>query len=235
LNLSPIKPKKTYEAITEQLKQGIIDGTFPPGSKLPSVRELSEQMSVSQPAVREALSALKAMKLITMKQGEGTFVNHYNPKEITQSFDEWALMNKTDIQSLLELRKIIEAGTSRLAAKRRTNDDVERLETVLSKMREDISSFTVGEQADWEFHYEIARASQNQFLVSLMDSIGERIQSALLTSRQALFKIVDEPERLYQQHRDIFEAIAAGNDETAERRMLEHLSHVETALELPKR
>ena len=232
MNLTPIKSIKTYEAITNQLKQNILDGKHLPGSKLPSVRLLSEQLGVGQSAVREALSALKTMGLITIRQGEGTFVNEYDPNEISLSIESIALMSPQHIRSLLELRIIIETGASRLAAQRHSAENLQQLQLTLEEMQQDIASSALGETADWEFHYEVARASQNPFLVSLMDSIGEKIQTALAASRQALFQIVGEPDLLLLQHRAIVAAIAKREGQAAERAMREHLLHVETALKL---
>ena len=230
MNLSPVKSTKAYEAIIERLRQEIVTGQIAPGSKLPSVRELSEQLSVSRPAVREALTALQAMKLITMRQGEGTFVNHYDPREITKSVDEWTLMSASDIQAILELRKVVETGSAKLAATRRTNENLADMNCAIAKMESDITSATLGDQADWELHYAIAQASQNPFLVALMDSISERIQTAVKFSRQALYQLAGEPEQLLTQHKQIITCIANGDGAAAAVSMVNHLSHVEMAL-----
>jgi GntR family transcriptional repressor for pyruvate dehydrogenase complex len=232
VELSAIKPTKIYEEIVEQLKNAILSGEFQPGSRLPSVRELSQQLCVGQAAVREALSALKAMGLVTLKQGEGTFVNRYDPHEITKSVESVAFIGKEDILSLLELRKIIETGTARLAAKRRTTEDLVQIETVLAKMAEDLSSASLGEEADWEFHYAVATASKNPFLLSLMEAIGEKIKSSLLISRRHLYQISGSHERLLRDHKTIFQAIQAGDQRQAEESMLIHLIQVEEFLKI---
>lgn len=232
MTLSPVKTTKTYEAITDQLKHQIVTGAFPPGSRLPSVRELGEQLSVSQPVVREALTALKAMKLISMRQGDGTFVNQYDPHEMTQAMDTWDLMRAEDIAALLELRKILETSIAALAAQRRTDEDAAALLAILATMEQETTSSALGEQTDWALHYAIARAARNAFLVSMLDGIGERIQRAVLVSRQALYKQPGQAERLLLQHRAIVEAIVSGNAPGAQANMLLHLSYVEAALRL---
>ncbi|GMA51775.1 GntR family transcriptional regulator [Alicyclobacillus contaminans] len=230
--LQPVRSSKTYEAVAQQLKDHIFNGVFPPGSKLPSVRQLSEQMSVSTSAIREALSALQAMRIVTMRQGEGTFVNSFNPDEVTQFVAKTPLIRRDDIRSLLELRLIVETGTARLAAHRRTPGDLDELWSIVHRMRAELTSFSVGEQADWAFHYGIAQAAKNPFLVSLMDAIGEQIQSSLLASRQALYQIEGEPETLLQQHERILQAVVDKRADAAEQAMREHLRHVEETLQL---
>lgn len=75
-----IKTKKIYEEIADALIESIRTGELLPGEKLDSVQALSENFQVSRSAVREALSALKAIGLIEMKQGEGTYVKQFDPE-----------------------------------------------------------------------------------------------------------------------------------------------------------
>ena len=74
MGFKPIKTRRIYEEIVDQLKMMIIQGNLKPGDKLPSERELSEQLGVSRSSVREALSALEAMSILDIRSGEGTFV-----------------------------------------------------------------------------------------------------------------------------------------------------------------
>lgn len=230
MTLSPIKPTKAYAAVAEQLKQAIFRGDFAPGDRLPSVRELSHQFQVSQAAVREALMSLQATRLVEMRQGEGTFVQVYDPAQLARGVSETPLIRREDLRSLLELRKITEAGSARFAALRRSDEHLQNMSGTLDKMETDLASAALGEQADWEFHYEIAKASGNPFLLTLSDTISERIQTALRASRSELYRIAGEPLLLMQQHRTIFAAIAKGLPDEAEAAMVEHLVHVETQL-----
>lgn len=230
MSLLPIKPTKAYEAVAEQLRQAIFRGDFAPGDRIPSVRELSAQFGVSQAAVREALMSLQARNLVVMRQGEGTFVQAYDPIEFTQSVNEIPLISRNDLQNLLELRKVIEAGIARFAALRRSDEHLQRMRILLLKMADDLASADLGEQADWEFHYEISKASRNPFLLSLMDAVSEKVQTALRASRLQLYQLEGEPLLLMQQHQAIFEAIEQGDELVAQEAMIRHLNHVEEAL-----
>jgi GntR family transcriptional repressor for pyruvate dehydrogenase complex len=231
VTLGPIQTSKTYEAVTERLKEAILQGTFPPGSRLPSVRQLSQQFSVGQAAVREALSALRAMNLVTVRQGEGTFVNRFDPDALAKQVAGLGVLTAHEIRHLLELRQIIEGGTARLAAARRNEADLTRLDEAIAHMQDDVTTGSIGEAADWEFHHAIAAASGNPMLLSMLDTIAEKIQTQLFASRQHLFQIHGEPERLLQQHRGIAEAIRARDGDLAEERMRAHLMHVEEMLQ----
>ena len=72
--IKQVKPKKIYEIVAEQLTEMIVSGKVKPGDRLSSVQQLAEDFNVGRSAIREALSALKTMGYIEIRQGEGTFV-----------------------------------------------------------------------------------------------------------------------------------------------------------------
>ena len=84
------------------------------------MQQLAENFQVGRSAIREALSALKAMGLIEMKQGEGTYVRQFEASSIHFPLSTAMLMNKDDVINLLEVRKIIEIGAATSAAAKRT-------------------------------------------------------------------------------------------------------------------
>ena len=73
--LKPITQQRVYNTIVDQIRILIEDGTWGPGQKIPSERELAEKLSVGRSSVREALRILEAMRYIIIIQGEGVFVN----------------------------------------------------------------------------------------------------------------------------------------------------------------
>ncbi|MBJ3792362.1 FadR family transcriptional regulator, partial [Bacillus sp. OA1] len=122
-----IKPKKIYEEVSEAILTMIKNGTLKPGDKLLPVHQLAEQFQVGRSAVREALSALRAMGLIEMKQGEGTYVKNFDSSSLTKSLNNRLLMKKEDILNLLEVRKVLEVGAVRVAAAKRTEDNLKNM------------------------------------------------------------------------------------------------------------
>lgn len=113
-----IKTKKIYEEVADALLDMIKNGELKPGDKLDSVHALSESFQVSRSAVREALSALKAMGLVEMKQGEGTYLKEFELNQISQPLSAALLMKKEDVKQLLEVRKLLEIGVASLAAEK---------------------------------------------------------------------------------------------------------------------
>jgi GntR family transcriptional repressor for pyruvate dehydrogenase complex len=219
--------RKTYEEVADYLREQIVSGTYLPGARLPSLRELGETLGVGQSTVREALSSLKTLGLITMKQGEGTFVTRHDPEEVISAFEALRPVTKQEIMELLEVRKIIESGTVKLAAERRTEKELEQMKEALSEMEQALSKGELGEKADWKFHYAVATASHNQTLKTIMLSISETMERSLYASRMELYRTNGVPEELYKEHVNIYKAIQMRNKKLAEQAMLDHLQGVE--------
>ncbi|MFY4775616.1 FadR/GntR family transcriptional regulator [Metabacillus sp. RGM 3146] len=226
-----IKPKKIYEEVADALLETIKAGTIMPGEKLDSVQQLAENFQVGRSAIREALSALRAMGIVEMKQGEGTFVKYFNPDLIASSVSSAILMNKKDIVHLLEVRKILEAGAAGSAALNRTQGNIEKFEGILDRMKDSVGNEELGEKSDLDFHMAIAEASQNSLLLRLMDNVsGMMIETMRETRRIWLYSKHKTAERLYQEHVTIFKAILQKDSVSAQNLMLEHLESVEQVL-----
>ncbi|GBF12489.1 FadR/GntR family transcriptional regulator [Tepidibacillus infernus] len=230
MEFQQIKPQKIYERVAEQLKEMIINGDLKPGERLLSVRELAEQLQVGRSAVREALTALNAMGLVEIRQGEGTFVKKYTESDLV-SFDIFTLLlDFEQIQSLLEIRKILEVSAAELAAERRTNEDLFHLEQALKKMEVDLSNLDANEEADWMFHYALSKATKNNMLVYIIENISDAIKKSLRTSRKVLFSMPKTPERLLTEHQNIYQAVEQKDAELAASLMFQHLKQVENTL-----
>ena len=232
LEFKKVQTKKKYEEVCELLHEKIRNGDLKPGDRLDSVEYLSEQLQVSRSAVREALSALKAMGLIEIKQGSGTFVKDFPEQKLKFPLSTSILTNKQNVPHLLELRKIIEVGTVASAARNRTIEDIKKLEDILAEMKSVQGNGELGEKVDFDFHIAIAAASQNPLLTNLLHQVsGLTIDMMRETRRIWLFSKQTTSERLYDEHMQIFLAIKQQNPELAELAMYSHLSNVEKILE----
>lgn len=230
IRVEQVQTKKMSEHVAEQIQKMISDGGLKSGDKLPSLRSLSESFQVGQSTIREAFSALKTIGLIEMRQGEGTFVREHHPMTLHQPISDFLLISEEDIIDLLDVRKMLERGTVALAAKRRTDEDLRKIATVLEQMENDLHSDSFGEEADWAFHFVIAEASRNKIVVSLMEELSTKIKSALKASRLQMYVTPGMPERLLAEHRAIFLAIEQQHVEKAEKSMVDHLVGVQEQL-----
>jgi len=230
MEFAKIQRSKIYEEIAEQLKSQIAAGTLKPGDKLPAAKELTERFQVGRSTVRDSLSALKAMGLIETRQGEGSFVKAMPADGLQQALGIVALGRKETME-LMEARKALEAANAFIAAQKRTEADLARMEMLLQRMKRHLGDEDIGEQADLEFHLALAEATHNSIMVRLLETISAQMARAIReTRRLQLYADKAESERLLLEHRAIVEAVRDAAPERARRKMLEHLLHVEQVL-----
>lgn len=226
----PVKTKKVYEEIVEQIKKLIVDGKLQPGDKLLSERELSDKLNVSRASVREAFSALEMMGIITIRPGEGSFVRQVSYEGMLEPLSFILQVEIDDIMQLLEVRKILEVETAALAAMRATPEDLDDIQRSLASMVEEVRKGEIGDVADSLFHFAIAKAANNPILIKVMNTISDLMSNTFRSSRQKLFLVENMPTVLYNSHCGVYEAIASRNPNLARIRMREHLTMVEEAM-----
>ncbi|WP_412888613.1 FadR/GntR family transcriptional regulator [Bacillus sp. 1P06AnD] len=228
-----IKPRKLYEEVAENIHSMIRDGELKPGDKLDSVQQLAENFHVGRSAIREALSALRAKGLVEMKQGEGTYVKQFDASTIDFSFSSAVLMNKEDVVHLLEVRKAVEVGAARLAARNRNEEDLEMLGLILEEMKDAFGNDKREEETDIAFHLAISKATQNPMMYQLMQNVSDMMSLNMKETRKIwLYSNETTIETLYEDHAAITEAITAKDEKLAETMMFNHLTVVEKNMSL---
>lgn len=228
--LKPIKTKKIYEQIVDQIGLLVAEGQLKPGDRLPSERELVERFQVSRASIREAISALEMMGLIEVRSGEGTYIRQVNIDSVVAPLAWMLFIEKDTDLELYEVRKILEVEAAGIAAERAEDDEIRDMYDALEVMRMDLEKDRLGEEADHDFHFAIARATHNKILMRLMNTISDTMQKTLKSSRSKLYEDKTTPERLYQEHCSLYEAIKNHNVLEAQQLMLDHLVGVETQL-----
>lgn len=232
MTMDRIETKKIAEVIREKIEGMIKRGEVKPGEKLDSVVALSEKFDVSRSAVREALSALRAVGIVTIRQGEGTFVNQYDFSTITEMMNSRTLISKQEMKELFEVRHVLEKGASELAAVRRSDEDLEQMRTALEQMMQASGGTDdLGEQADVRFHLAIVEASGNTLLKQMMGRLSDTMQKTMYETRKAwLFSEKRSFRRLLDEHQRIYTAINEQDPEAAAEAMSAHLTNVEKVL-----
>ncbi|WP_280768271.1 FadR/GntR family transcriptional regulator [Salipaludibacillus daqingensis] len=224
-----VRSKKIYEIVAEQLTEMIINSEFEAGDRLPSVQQLAEDFDVGRSAIREALSAMKAMGLIEIRQGEGTFVKKVD-FDISSKMIPSVILKK-DLEQLFEVRKLNETGAARLAAINRTNQDIIELERIIDAMKRIHGNGELGEKADIDFHMAIVSATKNDMLYRLMTTVSDTMRESMKEARQLfLYSNPMKMTQLYQEHVAIFEAIKNQDSDGAYRAMMDHIVGVESEL-----
>jgi len=229
MDLKPIKTKKIYEEIVQQIRQLMTDGNLKPGDKLLSERELAERLQVSRASVREAIRSLEIMAFVEIKPGEGTFVRSQNTNDIILPLAMFLAVEKSSILEMFEIRRLLETATSSMAAERATDEEIDLIRIAYEKMAESVNSrdSEKGEEYDTIFHYTIAETTHNGLLIRLYRTISEDFSRTISTARRYLFVDENNPQRILDQHLKIYEAIRNHDPKKASRAMLEHLSFAE--------
>ncbi len=231
MEITRISTRKISEEISLQIKEQIMRGALQPGEKLPSSRELSERYQVGRSTIREALSALKAMGLLEIHQGEGSFVRVFDAADVEMPQFDKRLLSKTTLIELIEARKSLEVSMAGLAAQKRTDKDLKAFEAILIRMRVHLGNEAEGEETDVMFHLALAQATHNSIMIRLLETISDTMEVAIReTRRLEMFANASISSRLMDEHQRIFEAISDQQVELAQEEMKQHLLHVEQLL-----
>lgn len=231
MEIQKIRSRKIYEVIAEQIKEQIVSGGLKPGEKLPSTKELSERFQVGRSTMREALSALKAMGLVEIHQGEGSYVRSIESQDVGLPEFDSLLMSEETVLELIEARKALEIAGAGMAAEKRTDEDLRKFEAVLQRMEEHLGDEEEGERSDIEFHLILSEATHNSIMVRLIDSISSQMQTAIReTRRLEMYANRQVSIQLWHEHQAVYEAIRGRNAAAAQEEMKRHLFHVEQIL-----
>jgi len=203
-------------AIARELRQAIDGGSFTPGEKLPTERQLADHFGASRATVREALREVEAGGLILRRVGSGTFVKDLPGRQKD-------IADITSPLELLDVRLAVEPNITRRAVANSNTPDIERLREALKQVEasgDDIEHFTYWDQ---QFHLRLAECSRNPLMVWLYTHLNEvrsRAQWAAVKGR------VLTPRRMNEynsQHRAVFTALERRDAAAAGRLMTAHL------------
>lgn len=220
------RPRSLALELVEVLGDRIRDGSLAPGDKLPTEADFMAEFGVSRTVVREAISKLQAGGLVQTRHGIGTFViglGEAAPFKLAP--EQFATLR--DVIAVLELRIGIETEAASLAAQRRNAANLRQMRSALDAVAAAVEAGRDAVGPDFQFHLEVARATQNSHFADLMASLGAMIiPRARLDGAQAL----DDERRLYlrrvnAEHESIYDAIRNQDGDGARAAMRTHLAN----------
>ena len=204
--------------VFEQLRDRIIDRTWPPGAKIPSENALAEALGVSRVSIREALHMLVSLGLLETRQGGGTYVRKFSGEILLNPLLPMLALDTLDILHVLEYRKIVEKGIVSLVVKRAGKPEIEELEDALRAMERHRNDARAFAQADLSFHLALAKATGNPVVIK----VNAVITDILKVSMYGIVGSLGTRDGLYY-HRMILDAIKARHGPRAEFLMEEHV------------
>lgn len=222
-NFKEIEVEKPVDKIIRQIRELISSGQLKPGDKLPSERQLSEKLGLGRTYVRDAIRKLEFYGILKTLPQSGTVVAGLGITALEGLITDVLKLEKSDFFSLVETRVLLETEASRLAAIRRSHDDLLLLEQSLEMFHNKVKAGRSGVEEDLMFHLKISETSKNGVIKSLMmiitPEIMEIYKSLKVCEDNKLFKSYDD-------HVEIFNAIKNQNADEAAEAMRYHLKDI---------
>ncbi|WP_371381248.1 FadR/GntR family transcriptional regulator [Sporomusa aerivorans] len=205
-----VQQRKLGDQVIQQLQEKISLGELKPGDKIPTEPELMSMLGVGRSTIREAIRVLVKAGLLEVRQGDGTYVldKNVNSEPLAHR------LRRATILEVYEVRRILELEIAKLAAQRRTEDDLSYMRESLNRRREArrVDDNRAYVDSDLEFHLAVAAASKNSVLADLYQSFSNAL-------RDALDKLVSDRE-LYQNqisiHEQLLDALERKDGQAAE-------------------
>lgn len=220
-----VRPRKVSAVAAEQIVEAIQRGDFPVGGRLPSEFELAEQMGVSRPSIREALSALQAMALIESRPGSGNYVLR-SPSPLDERNAVGLIESEAGCLEVMEAREAFEPAVAALAAEKAAKPSLARLRDALKQMTRFAAKndFEAYFEADKAFHLALADAAGNPLVASalgpLVDTMDHKVYREF--TRHYYLKNVSDLQHVVDLHREILDAVEKADTDIARSKMTEH-------------
>ena len=219
-----VRTPRVTEGAIDKIRERIVSGAWGPGDRLPKESELAAELGLSRNSLREAVRALSQLRVLEVRQGDGTYVSSLEPDLLLEStgFISHLLLGETEIE-LYEVRRILEAAAAALAAGRVDIKEKLELAQILERMGEAKNVEELVE-ADVAFHAVVAKAAGNAVLASLLASLATRTMRARLWHGREADGALEETRN---EHRRIYEAIVAGDPDLARAAAAAHIASSE--------
>ncbi|MFG2597865.1 FadR/GntR family transcriptional regulator [Streptomyces sp. NPDC048462] len=225
-SLGPLRPSPLVEQATSHLRAQITEGHWPVGTKIPGETTLARTLGVGRSTVREAVRTLAALGLLQSRQGAGVFVIADHAAE------DWpARLRRAAVTDVYEVRMLIEVQAARLAAERRTDEDLIALDAALTARLAAGTGPDAGfVDADIALHRTVVAAAHNPVLTDLFSEFAPALRQALIDLVDLLGLRRADPDHGHAQHRALVTAVVAGDAESAGRAAQAELEHTLTRL-----
>ena len=232
MSQNKLQVPRISDAVAASLERRILEGSLKPGDRLPPERELSLELGVSRPSLREAIQKLASKGMVQSRQGGGTYVTD---RLESSFFDPWQDMmgaHPNLREDLLEFRRMLEGQAAEWAAERATEADMERIDQTFTALNdafvcEDIEQRS---QADIAFHQAVGEASHNVLIGHLSAALLRLMHDNIRLNLGELSTIPAASSLLKNQHAAIHAAIRDRKPQAARAAAETHIDFVNETL-----
>lgn len=221
-SIERIRIPKAADVLASHLRDEIVDGRLANGEMLPTERELAEGAGLSRSSVREALHMLEIEGLLITKPGRngGSMVCQPSRDTIVKTVGLYISSRKTQITSLIEARVALEPSAAMLAAKHRTEADIESIKSAHEHLVANIDDLDEFLRTNIDWHMAVVHASHNDLMIAFMESISGQVHAA---TNEEQMNPIEIREQVIKVHGRITDAIVEGDQAAAKRRMERHV------------
>jgi len=216
--------QRLYQQVADSLRRQIQGGAMPPGTRLPSEKQLAQQLGVSRPTVREAMIALEIAGLVEIRTGSGSWVRQRD------AIAPPSVDTGPGPIELLHARILIEGEIAAEAAQRASAGDLDAIAATLHEMQSMIARGEHSRAADQRFHVAIAHATGNDVLASIVGELWAGMFSPLFHQFSERTRLVGRQQAALDEHRVIYAALGTRDALGARAAMRQHLISVERVL-----
>lgn len=214
--------RSVIDEIVDQIVTSIRNGDLRPGGQLPSEPELAQMLGVGRTSLREALGRLRALGVVEVQRGRGTFVANQPLADPRVAFMQWTAQHHEQVLGLFEVRMALEAGAASLAAVRATPVDLDSLRHWANAH---VEAGNLGDldhlvESDQRFHQALIAAAHNEALEGMYSLLVNR----LVDYRRKSLALDGAPHRSANDHLSICDAIESGDPTVARASVLAHLA-----------
>lgn len=210
------------DEVAQRVTEMIREGEYEPGDRLPSISEMASRFEVGHPTLREALKKLEVLGTVEIKHGSGVYVKDDRDVLLMSNPIFAGEVSKDMMVDLIEARIPIELESVAQAARKATEEDIERLERLLEEAERYLEDDEALNQTNMSFHREVAITSGNMVIAQILEVLSNLFER----EQRVLLDIHGSREEDHAQHLHILDAIRKGDAELARRRMRDHLEGV---------
>ena len=226
------RQKPVYMQVVGQIRQSIKRGELAPGDRLLPERELTEKLGVSRTSVRQALAVLDGMGIIEITPRDGAHIRQRSLEDVVEPLTQALYQERGQVGHLFEVRQIIEAQAACLAALRRDEADLKRLQALNRQFAADLDSRDVAFEANRRFHFAIVEAAKNPVLTDLMTKILTATMEVYVSARQRSLLNSDNRLQYVTEHERIIKAIAQQDQNLASDLLTQHIAAARHRVEM---
>lgn len=221
---------KLSEQVARRLIAEIRSGRLAPQDKLPTEALLVQQFGVSRTVIREAVSQLKSLGLVTSRQGSGMYVRpQANFEPLSFNADHSA--SRDAVIQITEVRRAVEAEAARLAAERRTSKDITQIRKALRAIELAVKSGRDGVEEDVAFHRCIAQAASNPYLLQTLEYLSQYLREGTRVTRANEARRADFAQQVMLEHQAIVAAIEQSDSRGALKAATTHMQNASRRLQ----